>query len=346
MRKAILLLLLLVGASIACLPSDTLDVYFINVGHGDAILIDCGDWEALLDAGRGYSAPNEAVLAVLAEHVVDGILELAILSHPHADHYGGFQAVFSQYEVWEFWRSFDTEPDTSGPTYSCFLNALAAEGLIPRLLERGDRFVTGQIEWAVLGPGELRTGRENDDENSLVFLLTYGDVRFLFVGDIEVCGEIALLDIDLPAGTLILKVAHHGLNRSTSLAFLDWAKPDLAIISTKEAFPHATINLASVGIPYYTTKDEETICMATDGSQPPVVRTDGAPLVTVADGIRGPNGDLFLEINAVDPTGQGSTAALTATTLPGAAGKLVLKRLLGTTGSWSRHLWMAESKPR
>ena len=69
-------------------------MYFINVGAGDAILVDCGDWEALLDAGPRTARANSEVLATLASHVDDGIIELAILSHPHSDHYGGFSVVF------------------------------------------------------------------------------------------------------------------------------------------------------------------------------------------------------------------------------------------------------------
>jgi len=266
MRKGWLVFVLVAVLSFVAVASDTLDVYFINVGAGDAILIDCGNWEALLDVGRGYSAPNAAVLAVLAEHVDDGIIELAILSHPHADHYGGFEEVLKHYEVWEFWRSIDADPDTDGATYSRFRNALAAEGLVPRLLERGDQHVTGQIELVVLGPGELKSGSPNDNDNSLVLLLSYGEVSFLFVGDIESYGEVALYDIDLPVGPLVLKIAHHGSATSTSLAFLDWVQPDLAVMSTGSEDPPASATLSIKGIPYCMTSDAGTIRISTDGT--------------------------------------------------------------------------------
>ena len=257
--------LLVAVVSLVVCAAETLDVYFIDVGHGDAILIDYCNWEVLIDAGPGDSATNEAVLAVLEEHVSDGIIELAILSHPHADHYGGFQAVFSRYEVWEFWRSFDTEPDTSETAYLYLLSALVVEGLIPRLLECGDRFVTEQIEWVVLGPGELSTAADSDNENSLVLLLTYADVHFLFVGDIENYGEAALLDIDLPEGPLALKVANHGSDTSTSTEFLAWADPELAVISTEYENVRAIGALSLLEIPFSTTQAAGTIAVSTDG---------------------------------------------------------------------------------
>jgi len=267
MRKGLAGFLVLVIVSVATCAHATLDVHFINVGHGDAILIDCGDWEALVDSGPGSRASNEAVLAVLAAQVDDGILELAILSHPHGDHYGGFAAVFSQYEVWEFWRSFDTEPDTDEPAYVYFLKALATEGLIPRSLERGDRMMMEGVDWVILGPGELSTNAENDAENSLVFVLIYEDVRLLFVGDIEASSELALLDIDLPAGRLILKLPHHGLAGSTSSEFLAWADPELAIVSCDEDDMHETTiaNLGQSDVLYLTTYADGTISVSTDG---------------------------------------------------------------------------------
>ena len=271
MRKCLFGFLLVGVISLVAVPDEILDVYFINVGHGDAILIDCGNWEALLDAGPGSREANLELLSVLTEHVHDGIIELAILSHSHVAHYGGFQVVFNQYEVWEFWRSFDTDPDPDPDQdydeYRSFLVALAAEGLVPRLLERGDRFVTGRTEWVVLGPGELRTGKENDNENSLVFLLSYGDVRFLFVGDIESDGEAALLDIEIPESPLVLKVAHHGSDTSTSTEFLTWADPELAIIScdSDDLDDRVASDLDSEFIPYLQTWSSGTIHVSTDG---------------------------------------------------------------------------------
>lgn len=248
----------------ACLPRDTLDVYFIDVGAGDAILIDYGDWEALLDAGNGKSTARTTLISVLAKYVEDDTIELAILSHPHADHYGGFEAVFAKYTVLELWRSIDPDADTHGPTYNSFLKAVIAEGLDPELLECGDTFTDCAGSWTILGPSELVTKSENDNENSLVLLLTHGEVSFLFTGDIEDDGEKPLLEIDLPNGQTILKVSHHGSDTSSSLDFLDWANPDLAVISTKYSDPPALKNITLSDIPYVMTSASGTIRVSID----------------------------------------------------------------------------------
>jgi competence protein ComEC len=303
--------------------SETVDVHFIDVGAGDAILIDCGDFEALLDAGPGYAEANAAVRAVLAEHITDGVIELAILSHPHADHYGGFPAVFATYRVLEFWRSLDTTPDTSGTGYASFSSSLAAEGLTTTFLTCGERRASGQLVWDVLGPGPLKTtpAGANDNDNSLVLLLSLGNVQYLFMGDVESGGETALFSFALPIGPLVLKVAHHGSATSTSSALLDWATPDVAIISTGYEDPPALRALRGcrIPVPALLTSAVGTITIATDGHSCTAAASSGAVAVVGAATASTPPGvELFLSVSPVAPTGQGGTATATVRTLPGA----------------------------
>ncbi len=320
----ITLCLLLAFACLACLvcAGVTLDVHFIDVGAGDAILIDCGDFEALLDAGPGDAEANAAVRAVLAECVTDGVIELAILSHPHADHYGGFSAVFATYRVLEFWRSLDTTPDTNGTGYASFSSALAAEGLTTTFLTRGERRTSGQLVGDVLGPGLLKTtpASANDNENSLVLLLSLGNVHYLFMGDVESGGESALFSSALPIGPLVLKVAHHGSATSTSSAFLDWATPDVAIISTGYEDPPALQALRGcrIPVPALLTSTVGTITITTAGNSCTAAASSGA-LAVIDTHTPAPGAELFLSVSPVAPTGQGGTATALAKTLPGAS---------------------------
>jgi competence protein ComEC len=268
MRALAVVVTVVLSATLTCYSSSTLDVHFVNVGHGDAIFIDCGDWEALLDAGRGWRPTNDAILSVLLEHVHDGTIELVILSHPHADHYGGFAAVLQGYDVLEAWCSRDVNPDRCGPTYRAFSAALAAKGLAWTRLECGDQRRIGCLVWTILSSGEPQTSPGDDNDNSLVLLLEYGTVAFLFAGDIQTGTELAIQNIGLPEGFLVLKVPHHGSSSSCSPSFLSWSNPELAIVSadSDDLDPAVVASIGRLGIPFLTTYENGTICISTDGT--------------------------------------------------------------------------------
>lgn len=115
------LFLALVLASIGCSKKDTtlpptMAVHLIDVGQGDAILIDCGTTEVLIDGGS--SSP--AVVSYLNDYV-DEPLEVVVATHPHADHIGGLTAVLESFQVQEVWRNGE---ESTSQTYAAFDNAM------------------------------------------------------------------------------------------------------------------------------------------------------------------------------------------------------------------------------
>jgi beta-lactamase superfamily II metal-dependent hydrolase len=75
------------------IDSPAVSIVFINVGHGDAILVDYDDTEILIDAGPYHKASGDELLRRVQEYVKDGKIEMAVVTHPHEDHYGGFIAL-------------------------------------------------------------------------------------------------------------------------------------------------------------------------------------------------------------------------------------------------------------
>ncbi len=267
----VLSLLLVVASRVVSLAALRLDVYFINVGHGDAILIDFGEWECLIDAGDGSQTPSAVIRSLLRDVVGDGVLEVACLSHNHADHFGGFSTVFQDhayYRVGMFWRSGDLRPDWDGSKWRDFEAALSDECPIAVSLARGAATpdsVPCALKWKVLLPSILSTSKENDNENSLVLLLTYGSVSFLFAGDLQTVTPATLEDLTLPTGELILKAPHHGRHESATLSLVQQPTPSLVVVSTDDRVPETATEIVQRGIPLLSTSSSGTIRVSTDG---------------------------------------------------------------------------------
>ncbi len=195
-------------------------VHFIDVGEGDSTLIDFGEYEILIDAG-----PNPAGKAVVdyIKPYVDGPLDLVIATHVHHDHIGGMDDVLKAYDVKEIIHSGDTYNTRS---YLDFYKAVLEEGCV--YSEDEDRVID-------IGNGaRLRIidgidGSENKNDNSVIVQLEYGEMKVLFMGDLESTGESSYLKRLEPVQ--VMKVGHHGSATSSSEAFLSVVKPQAGIIS-------------------------------------------------------------------------------------------------------------------
>ena len=236
-------------------------VHFLDVGQGDAALIDCGTTEVLIDGGD--NGAGAAVAAYLAAYV-DGPLDYLIATHPDADHIGGLDEVLAAYPVGEV---IDSGRTSDTKTYADYWAAVQAEGCTlsydeDRILPLSDNTVLSLLE----------TGDAWGDSNacSVVAQLTCGNVQVLFTGDMTAQVEAAALhlfgDID------VLKVAHHGSASSTSQAFLDVVRPECAVISYGQGnrYGHPTAQvlqrLLGQGISVYGTGKSGPIVLTTDGT--------------------------------------------------------------------------------
>ncbi|MFC2100000.1 ComEC/Rec2 family competence protein [Candidatus Bipolaricaulota bacterium] len=198
MRKILLASIFVILATATLQAAQTLDVYFIDVGHGDAVLLDCGSWEALIDAGGpsrycpGLSGRPDDYGGVcigcympLLRSLIDGELELAILTHNHEDHFGGFSLVFEFLTTGEFLHGERLAPKNTADSFETFLCRLAAQSFILNPLTRGDRIQAGDLLVTTLNPAILEPYGTDHNHDSLVLLVEYGQVAFLLAGDIQ-----------------------------------------------------------------------------------------------------------------------------------------------------------------
>jgi len=239
----------------------TLDVYFLDVGQGDAILIDYGTYEMLIDGG-----PDGACVAEIAPYI-DGHLEIVVATHPHSDHIGGLDDVLRAFEVDAVYTNGDRSATTNA--YKQFAAAVDTENLVETPAHSESKITLDDLVFHVLSPRAV-SGDANED--SVVLLLTYENVDFLFTGDTESSAEEVLVaSRTLPDQIEVLKVAHHGSRYSTSDEFLQATNPVVAIYSAgvgnRYGHPHeeTLCALQLAGAEIFGTDVDGTIAVRTDG---------------------------------------------------------------------------------
>ncbi|MBR3751514.1 MAG: MBL fold metallo-hydrolase [Ruminiclostridium sp.] len=236
-------------------------VHFIEVGQGDAALIDAGELEVLIDAGTNKAGPR--LVEYLTGHV-DGILDYVIATHPDHDHIGGLDDVLTAFQVGEiidsgypnttqswvdYWAAVEAEPD-------CLLS-FDEDRVIPlnetaylEIIETGDHWTAS-------------------NDMSVIAQLVCGEVEVLFTGDMTATAERESLslfrDVD------VLKIGHHGSKTSTSQEFLEVIRPEYAVAPYKQgnSYGHPTAvvlqRLFDMGTTVYGTGKSGNVVLTTNG---------------------------------------------------------------------------------
>ena len=218
------------------------EVVFLDVGQGDAMLVIFpGDTQILIDGG-----PSNKISAKLSKYFpfYDKDIELAILTHPHADHLNGFVSIFKDYNVKNFiWSGANYE----SRLYSNFIEALKREESNVYLAKAGDIVSYGnQPILKILHPPEILLGKSFKDVHDSVVVseLNLGNKKFLLMGDPNEVVESRISASNLIADVDVLKVGHHGSKTATSLQLLQAARPEEAIISVgNNSYGHPTANV-------------------------------------------------------------------------------------------------------
>jgi beta-lactamase superfamily II metal-dependent hydrolase len=240
-------------------------IHFIDVAQGDAIFIDYGEYEILIDAGvRKYGK----IVSDYIRPMVDGPIELVIATHPDADHIAGLIDVISEFDIDTIYYNGEIK-DTA--TYREFYNVASTKNNCELIVPEAstikiDDFVSLQI----IPPIKKYS---DTNENSIVAKLTYGDISVLFTGDMEKNSEKDLMSSFTKAN--VLKAAHHGSRTSSTAAFLNIIKPEYVIIlcgkdktdGNSYSHPHTTAleRYLNLGAIVYGTYRDGTIIMETDG---------------------------------------------------------------------------------
>jgi len=214
----------------------TLEVTFLDVGHGDCIYVHLPKRPDMLyddflvdggDSGRGAKALRD-FLKERGEEEVD----LVFLTHAHSDHCGGLAKVLPEVKFDHFYYSGTDYPSrTFGK-----LKELAGDKA--EVLKRGDTIdldsdEEDKVSLRVLSPPSEGALSKEENDNSLVLMLSFGEEDFLLTGDIEEKTEAQLVEeYGEKLEAEVVKVPHHGSDTSSSEPFVAAVRAKYAVVST------------------------------------------------------------------------------------------------------------------
>ena len=252
---------------------------FIDVGQGAAVLIEtpCGK-DILVDAGGepAYSGDpgvigEKIVLPFLRYRGIKSI-DLAIITHPHEDHFGGYLCLIEQIPIDQLIIS---PVIGDSPYYGDLLQKADAAGVPVTLGLEGNSWQCGDdLQFSILSPpAELFSGSGSDlNNNSLVILLQFEAIEVLLTGDIEDQAVIDLLSRypDLQAD--LLQIPHHGGNQPSLHHMLAVTSPQYAVIqvgTNSFGHPHPSVieTLEAAGVQIYRNDWHGAITFQTYGEE-------------------------------------------------------------------------------
>ena len=258
--------LILVGSVLARRPDGRLHVYFLDVGEGEATLIETpsGRW-LLVDGGPDPAA----VQAHLGRRLPLWLhsLDLVVATHPDYEHINGLPAVLERYPAGAVM--------TNGAE-----NSLAAWAELERLIERNE------IPLVLAQPGQIVAVEDgvslqvlradggtagDQDDGSIVTRLAYGEVSFLLTADIKEAAELDLVESGFSLQSTVLKLPNGGDRDGTSDALLAASSPQVVVFSVgarnpeRHPYPRVLARVQALGVPVLRTDEVGTIHLITDG---------------------------------------------------------------------------------
>ena len=245
-------------------PDGTLSVTFLDVGQGNAVLVEQGGAYMLIDGGnRDYSS---FVVSYLKEQ---GVEELAyvIASHYDADHLNGVVGALHAFSCGQV-----LAPDyvTDTRVYESFERVIKEQDIALAYPAVGDTYTLGDASFTVVCPKAYDPKEDND--NSVGIRLVYGDTSFLICGDAGKAEEQAMLDSGVTLESDVYLASHHGSEGSSSEAFMRAVSPTAVVISAGagNSYGHPTRTVLdrvkACGAALYRTDLQGTITVTSDGN--------------------------------------------------------------------------------
>jgi competence protein ComEC len=243
-------------------PPTGLRITFLDVGQGDAALLQVPQGAVLVDEG-----PPEAHVADQLRRLGVRRLAAVVLTHPQRDHVGGAAEVLNELPVDVV---LDPAIPAANPEERGAREAAARHGIRVAITRAGESFELGRLRIRVLWPDGPGHRGEDPNQHAIVALASYGSMDALLTADAE-------SDVTLPLRpppVELLKVAHHGSADAGLNSLLQLLRPRLAVVSVGAGndYGHpAPSTLAALesfpGLAMYRTDTDGRVTVESDGER-------------------------------------------------------------------------------
>ncbi|MCP5047488.1 MAG: DNA internalization-related competence protein ComEC/Rec2, partial [bacterium] len=259
LASVVLAVCLLITVNIFSYSPDHLEVYYLDVGQGDAQVVVFPGGDGLLIDGGGvhysdFQVGKHIVLPFLLQKRIN--IKWVAVSHYDADHVGGIIEIIGVLEPEELWLSSEASGER---LYRDLLGAVPSSTRVVEIAAPLERKIGGCLVRWVYPEGFLR-GERSDNDQSQVMRVSDAYHSFLFTGDIEREAEMDLVDAACAGVDAdVIKVPHHGSSTSSGWGFLKCVDPKLAIFSyalnNRFRFPHKNVvaNYKRLKTPFLAT---------------------------------------------------------------------------------------------
>jgi competence protein ComEC len=258
--------LLVVGVAVSR-PDGQLHVWFLDVGHSNAVLLQTPDGaQILIDGGRFPSR----LLTSIGDRLPfnDREIELLVITTPDEFQFGALPAVLSRYSTGAV--LMNGQPN-QGESFAELQTALAGRQVVNITAGYSAEFNDG-VRIEMLNPQHTPELGDEMGDGALVLRVTYSEVSFLLTGQLSTDGQEAMLDEGQYPLATVLQLPRQGTIRSLSADFLAAVQPSLVIVQADKANTRGdpdpdVLSLLPYNVPVYRTDQHGVIHLWTNGHE-------------------------------------------------------------------------------